>query len=83
MKGKIIFRKVKTTGEIWILLMSKHVFNPNHASRFFMSNNDAAIKRELYKSYFPLNYGGRASSVIDVRMKEGNNKERKRMATVG
>lgn len=37
----------------------------------------------LYKSYFPLNYGGRVSSVIDVRMKEGNNKEPKRKATVG
>lgn len=66
------------------LLDEAVVYNPNHALSFFsVFNNDAIQSVNLYKSYFPLNYGGRASSVIDVRMKEGNNKERNRMATVG
>lgn len=67
-----------------VLLDEAMVFNPNHALSFFsVFNNDAVQSVNLYKSYFPLNYGGRASSVIDVRMKEGNNKEHKRMATIG
>lgn len=67
-----------------VLLDEAIVYNPNHALSFFsVFNNDAVQSVNLYKSYFPLNYGGRASSVIDVRMKEGNNKEHKRMATVG
>ena len=67
-----------------VLLDEAIVFNPNHALSFFsVFNNDAVHNVNLYKSYFPLNYGGRASSVIDVRMKEGNNKESKRKATVG
>ena len=37
----------------------------------------------LYKSYFPLTYGGRSSAVIDVRMREGNSKKRKGSGTVG
>jgi len=37
----------------------------------------------LYKSYFPLKYGGRTSSVIDVKMREGNNQEKHRSATIG
>lgn len=66
------------------LLDEAVVYNPNHALSFFsVFNNDAIQSVDLYKSYFPLNYGGRASSVIDVRMKEGNNKERNRMATIG
>lgn len=67
-----------------VLLDEAIIYNPNHALSFFsVFNNDAIQKVNLYKSYFPLNYGGRASSVIDVRMKEGNNKERKRTGTVG
>lgn len=67
-----------------VLLDEAIVYNPNHTLSFFsVFNNDAVQKVNLYKSYFPLNYGGRASSVIDVRMKEGNNKERNRTASVG
>lgn len=67
-----------------VLLDEAIVYNPNHVLSFFsVFNNDAVQKVNLYKSYFPLNYGGRASSVIDVRMKEGNNKERNRTASVG
>ncbi len=67
-----------------VLLDEAIVFNPNHALSFFSAfNNDAVQSVNLYKSYFPLNYGGRASSVIDVRMKEGNSNQHRRTATVG
>lgn len=56
-----------------VLLDEAVVYNPNHALSFFsVFNNDAIQKVNLYKSYFPLSYGGRASAVIDVRMREGN-----------
>lgn len=67
-----------------VLLDEAVVYNPNHALSFFsVFNNDAIQKVDLYKSYFPLKYGGRNSSIIDVRMREGNNRERKISGTVG
>lgn len=67
-----------------ILLDEAMVYNPNHALSFFsVFNNDAIREVNLYKSYFPLKYGGRVSSVIDVKMREGNNQERHRTATIG
>ena len=67
-----------------VLLDEAIVFNPNHALSFFsVFNNDAIQNVNLYKSYFPLNYGGKASAVIDVRMKDGNNNEHNRTATIG
>lgn len=67
-----------------VLLDEAVVYNPNHALSFFsVFNNDAIQKVNLYKSYFPLTYGGRASAVIDVRMREGNTQKREVQATVG
>lgn len=67
-----------------VLLDEAVVYNPNHALSFFsVFNNDAIQKVNLYKSYFPLKYGGRNSSIIDVRMREGNNKKRTISGTVG
>lgn len=67
-----------------VLLDEAVVYNPTHALSFFsVFNNDAIQKVNLYKSYFPLKYGGRSSSVIDVRMREGNSKERERSASIG
>ncbi len=67
-----------------VLLDEAVVYNPTHALSFFsVFNNDAIQKVNLYKSYFPLKYGGRSSSVIDVRMREGNNKEHERSASIG
>jgi hypothetical protein len=51
------------------------VYNPNHLFGFFSTFNSDAVKDlKAYKAGFPAQYGGRLSSVIDVRMKEGNNK---------
>ena len=67
-----------------VLLDEAVIYNPNHALSFFsVFNNDAIQKVNFYKSYFPLKYGGRSSSVIDVRMRDGNSKERQRSASIG
>lgn len=58
------------------LLDDAPVYNPSHALGFFSTFNPDAIKNvKLYKSNFPAQYGGKLSSVIDIHMKEGNNKE--------
>lgn len=59
-----------------ILLDEAVVYNPNHALSFLsVFNNDAIKGVDFYKSYIPVNYGGRNASIIDVRMKEGNNRK--------
>jgi TonB dependent receptor/TonB-dependent Receptor Plug Domain/CarboxypepD_reg-like domain len=59
-----------------IVLDEAIVYNPNHLFGFFSTFNPDAVKDlKIWKGGFPAQYGGRLSSVIDVRMKEGNNKE--------
>jgi hypothetical protein len=59
-----------------IVLDEAVVYNPNHLFGFFSTFNPDAVKDlKIWKGGFPSQYGGRLSSVIDVRMKEGNNKE--------
>jgi len=49
------------------------IYNPNHLLGFISTFNTDAIKNiEFYKGSFPARYGQRASSVVDVRMKDGN-----------
>ena len=56
-----------------ILLDGVPVYNANHALGFFSVFNADAIKNvTLYKGSFPAHFGGRLSSVLDIRMKEGN-----------
>ncbi len=62
-------------GENLILLDDAPVYNSAHLLGFFSIFNPDAVKDvKLYKAGIPARYGGRASSVLDVRMKEGNNK---------
>ncbi|MFK5854684.1 MAG: TonB-dependent receptor [Bacteroidota bacterium] len=59
-----------------ILLDEAVVYNSGHLMGFFsVFNNDAVKSVELYKGDLPARYGGRLSSLIDVRMKDGNIKE--------
>lgn len=59
-----------------ILLDEAPVYNPTHSLGFFSAFNTDALKDvAIYKGVFPAQYGGRLSSVIDIRMKEGNNKQ--------
>ncbi len=56
-----------------ILLDGVPLYNVNHAAGFFSAFNSDAIKNvTLYKGNFPARFGGRLSSVIDVRMKDGD-----------
>ncbi len=59
-----------------ILLDDAPVFNPSHLLGFFsVFNSDAISDVQLFKGNVPSRYGGRASSVMDIRMKEGNMKD--------
>ena len=59
-----------------ILLDEAPVYNPSHALGFFsVFNADALNNVSFYKGAFPAQYGGRLSSVVDITMKEGNNKK--------
>jgi hypothetical protein len=56
-----------------ILLDEATVYNPSHLMGFFsVFNNDAVKSVELSKGDIPAEYGGRLSSVVDVRMNDGN-----------
>ena len=59
-----------------ILLDESPVYNASHLLGFFSVFNSDAIKDlQLYKGGIPARYGGRLSSVLDIRMKDGNKKE--------
>jgi len=59
-----------------VLLDEAPVYNASHLLGFFsVFNSDALKDVSLYKSGIPAEYGGRASSVMDVKMKDGNNKK--------
>lgn len=59
-----------------IILDDATVYNANHLFGFFsVFNGDAVKSVEMYKGAFPARYGGRLSSVIDMRMVEGDKKE--------
>lgn len=59
-----------------VLLDEATVYNASHLLGFFsVFNNDAIKDAVLYKGNMPAEYGGRAASVLDIKMKEGNNQE--------
>ena len=58
-----------------ILLDEAVVYNPSHLLGLFsVFNGDALKGANLYKGGMPAEFGGRASSVMDMRMKDGNSK---------
>jgi outer membrane cobalamin receptor len=59
-----------------ILLDEATVYNASHFLGFFsVFNNDAIKDVTIYKGDIPVQFGGRLSSVVDVRMNDGNNKK--------
>jgi hypothetical protein len=59
-----------------ILLDEAIVYNPSHLFGFFsVFNADALKDATIYKGGIPSKYGGRLSSVLDIRMREGSNKK--------
>ncbi|MCK5134472.1 MAG: TonB-dependent receptor [Bacteroidales bacterium] len=66
------------------LLDGVPIYNANHLFGFFsVFNPDAISSITLTKGGFPAHYGGRLSSVVDIRLKEGNMKEFKGAGSVG
>jgi hypothetical protein len=58
-----------------ILLDEAPVYNSSHLMGFFSVFNPDAVKDvKLLKGGIPAQYGGRLSSLLDVRMKDGNTK---------
>lgn len=56
-----------------IILDEAPVYNSTHMLGFFSVFNPDAVKGlDLIKGGFPSEYGGRISSVLDIRMKDGN-----------
>ena len=58
-----------------VLLDEAIIYNTSHMFGFFSVFNADAIKDvKLYKGGIPARFGGRVSSVLDVRQKDGNSK---------
>lgn len=67
-----------------ILIDDVPVYNIDHLIGVFSVFNPDAIKRmELYKGAFPARYGGRVSSILDVRTNEGDNENYQLDLTIG
>ena len=64
------------TDQNLILLDEATVYNASHLMGFFSVFNSDAIKDiSVYKGNEPAEYGGRLSSVLDIKMNEGNDKK--------
>ena len=64
------------TSQNLILFNDALIYNPAHFFGFFSTFNPDVIKSvELYKSGMTADYGGRLSSVLDIRAREGNLKK--------
>ena len=62
-----------STDQNLILFNDGTIYNPTHLFGLFSAFNPEVISEvELYKSSIPAEYGGRISSVLDVRGREGN-----------
>ncbi len=59
-----------------ILLDEAPVYNASHLLGFFSTFNSDAVKdMTVYKAGMPAQYGGRLSSVVDIKMNDGNNQD--------
>jgi len=59
-----------------ILLDEATVYNASHLLGFFSTFNSDAVKDiAVYKAGMPAQYGGRLSSVLDIKMNDGNNQD--------
>ncbi len=67
-----------------MLLDGVPIYNANHLFGFLSTfNGDAVKSAEIIKGGFPARYGGRLSSIVDIRMKEGNMREFHGSASLG
>jgi hypothetical protein len=67
-----------------IILDEATLYNASHLMGFFsVFNNDAVKDATLYKGDIPAAYGGRLSSLLDVRMRDGNSRKLKGTGSIG
>ena len=67
-----------------VLMDDVPIYNVSHMFGFFsIFNADAVNNVTVIKGGFPARYGGRLSSVVDIRMYDGNRDEFKGVASVG
>ena len=67
-----------------LLLDGVPIYNVNHMMGFFSVFNADAIKNvTLYKGSFPARFGSRLSSILDIRMKDGHDREYHGSASLG
>ena len=67
-----------------ILIDEAPVYNASHLMGFFSVFNPDVVKEvELYKGGIPAEYGGRLSSVLDIRMRDGNMKKFEMVGGIG
>lgn len=79
-----MFVRGGSSDENLILLDEANVYNVGHALGFLSVFNTNSIKSvDLYKGAFPAEYGGRLSSIMDVRMREGNDRKFGAQGSVG
>jgi len=72
------------TDQNLILYNDGTIYAPTHLFGLFSTfNPDIVDNMELYKSGIPAKYGGRISSVLEIRSREGNKKEFKGSASIG
>lgn len=79
-----LFVRGGSTDQNQIILDEANIYNAAHLFGFFSTFNSDAIKDiAVYKGGMPAQYGGRLSSVLDVRMNEGNNQQTNVSGSVG
>ena len=79
-----LFVRGGTPDQNLILLDEAPIYNTAHFFGIISVFNSEALKKvAMYKGILPAQYGGRVSSVIDVTMKEGNTKRRKKDHGIG
>ncbi|MCG8701632.1 MAG: TonB-dependent receptor [Bacteroidales bacterium] len=67
-----------------ILLDDANVYGASHMGGMFsVFNNDAVRSVDFYKGYMPAKYGGRLSSVIDIRTNEGSTNKFQGKGSIG
>ncbi len=60
------------------------VYNPSHLGNFASTFNSGALQNvRLIKGAFPAEYGGRLSSVLDIKLRAGTREKEKRTLTLG
>jgi len=72
------------TDQNLILYNDGTIYSPTHMFGLFSTfNPDIVENMELYKSGIPAKYGGRISSVLEIKTKDGNRKKFQGAASIG